>query len=617
MPHLRHLLVAGFATAWLVAVGSSAPANAGVIAYDFDITCERDCDVVDLAPGGKGSGFIALDEAAFLVDSFVDEDALVDFAVEFGNVAIDPSTASVARLNAKLENVDTLELSLIAIALFEAIAPDSGDFIFANLANSFTASTNAFCIDAGCSDAELGDQARGRLGPLLPRIVDVPEPGGLALFGAALLGLVVLRRRRPAPGPAMGQGRLFLFAAPLAATLALLTAGDAAPARAGVITYDFDITCERDCDIVGLETGDKGSGFIAVDDESVLVRGAVTQDDLVDFAFEYGDISIDATTAGGVLLFAILNSSITLELRLAALVLSEALAPDRGDHIFASVTGSFFATPSGACIDAECTGRLFDGEAVGSFSDLLPRAVDVPEPGSLVLLGAGLLGLFVAHRRRRPDMPPAGGQQRGASLAAPLAAALALPAVGGLAMPAQAGAITYDLDAVCQVDCANVGLSSGDAISGFITFDDAGFAPDAFISAADVIAFDFAFGDVAIDNVTASGLRFFGRLAADGLSMTIVDMIVSEALIPDLGDTLFADATRFFGTRLGNCSETCIPANISAFLGRASVPTLTPRLAAVPEPRALGLVLVSLGGLLIFGRRYAVRAEEAGSNNGS
>lgn len=405
MPHVKPLLVAWLATVWLVAGDSSTPAQAGVIAYDFDITCERDCDLVGLDVGDKGSGFFALDDAAFLVDSFVDENALVDFAVEFGNVAIDASTASAVRFNAKLENADTLELTLIATALFEATAPDSGDFVFANLFGSFIASTNASCIGAGCGDAELGDQARGRLGPLLPRIVDVPEPGGLALLGAALFGLAAARRRRqPVTPPAGVRGRGASLAAPLAGALALLAAaGGPAPAQAGVITYDLSATCVTDCITAGLDAGDPVSGFLSFDDTNFAAGAILNDSDLVAFAVDFGAIAVSDATAQAFRFVGTLGAD-ALSLTPLLFFAVEALPPDLGDTITiafnglqASTNGSCFPGPGGP---GDCSAAfILDVPAQATLPTLTPRIAAVPEPDRLGLALVGLSGLLMLGRR--------------------------------------------------------------------------------------------------------------------------------------------------------------------------------------------------------------------------
>ncbi len=632
MPLRKHFLVAGFATAVLLVVASDATtAQAGTITYDITADCRLNCAEFGLDLGDPiGDGFITFDDANFAPGAILGTADVTAFAIDFGDISLDNTTAVGLFFQGELRN-DALTIDFAEFVAAEALGPDQGELITLRLGRVF-ASIDGACADSDCIVVDPGSSPANAKMPsvnLRPSSIEapshaaVPAPGGLGLMSVALIGLAVLRRRRSAAAPAAGQGRLFLLGAPLAAALALLTAGGvSAPAQAGVIAYDFDITCELDCDLVGLDVGDKGSGFFALDAAAFLVDAFVDQDALVDFAVEFGSVTIDASTANAVIFNAKLDNPDTLALSLIAIALFDAIAPDSGDFFFANLVGSVIASTNASCIGDRCGDAELGDQARGRLGPLLPRIVDVPEPGGLALLGAALFGLFTARRRRQPVTPSAGGRRRGASLAAPLAAAFAFLAAAGVAAPARAGVITYDLSAACVTDCVTAGLDAGDPVSGFLSFDDANFAAGAVLNDSDLVAFAVEFGDIAISDATAQAFRFAGTLGADALSLTPLLFFAVEALPPDLGDTVTIAFNGLQASTNGSCFPgpggpgDCSAAFILDVPAQATLPTLTPRLAAVPEPGGLGLALVSLGGLLVFGRRYAVRTVRAKSNRG-
>jgi hypothetical protein len=172
----------------------------------------------------------------------------------------------------------------------------------------------------------------------------------------------------------------------------------------------------------------------------------------------------------------------------------------------------------------------------------------------------------------------------------------------GAARAAEAVTI-FDYDATCTSFCDVIGLNVGDPVSGSIAFNDAAIAPNANVSSADVLSFEFDFGTVDITSATAVGFEFSGLLSATGIAFTIFGISASEALSPATGETLVVNLAAFFAAPAGSCADAaCFPVEVGLTAGQG-FPGGTLALQQVPEPGALALFGGGLAGLG-FTRRH-------------
>jgi hypothetical protein len=161
-------------------------------------------------------------------------------------------------------------------------------------------------------------------------------------------------------------------------------------ARAGqaAITQDYyDGICNLACASIGLNIGGPVSGWISFRDGAVSPFATLDETDVLDFAFDLGDVHITPGALDAFDFAAVLDGTASAFLSFE-LTGSGSIHPDGGASFIIWHSADF------AEFIVNVDGR---GSAIGAFG--IGPLREVPEPGTLALFGAALAGLGLARRR--------------------------------------------------------------------------------------------------------------------------------------------------------------------------------------------------------------------------
>lgn len=180
--------------------------------------------------------------------------------------------------------------------------------------------------------------------------------------------------------------------------------------HAATLRFDVASTCETNCGVIGLNSGDAVSGFLLLDATGFGVGGATYGfEDVLDFEFTFGNLTVSFANAFG-FTFGTLPTAQNTATELANWSFSAStLGPGTIGGIDVSggslgLSGNT-AGPGITCSDAQCSSLtglppFARVSQFGAVTGVPVAPTPIPLPATLPLLIAGLAGLVAVRRRR-------------------------------------------------------------------------------------------------------------------------------------------------------------------------------------------------------------------------
>lgn len=190
---MRHILTL-FAIVLSLCIGGARNSDAAVI-FEWEAVCSASCGSVGLEIGDPVSGWFAFEDPAVLPGAKLDRSHLVDFSHTFGNISFTFGQAQAYRFEGTLDNTATGFTHFTFVAS-EFLYPAGSGISVIVQTSYWGAAPGGGCYSVACDTGVQMLSAAYGYNDFQLVLREVPEPGTLALFGAALAGLVFARRRQ-------------------------------------------------------------------------------------------------------------------------------------------------------------------------------------------------------------------------------------------------------------------------------------------------------------------------------------------------------------------------------------------------------------------------------------
>lgn len=189
------------------------------------------------------------------------------------------------------------------------------------------------------------------------------------------------------------------------------------------------------------------------------------------------------------------------------------------------------------------------------------------------------------------------------------------------AMASHAATLRFDVASTCETNCNVLGLSSGDAVSGFLLLDSTGFGVgSARYGSEDVLDFEFTFGNLTVSFGNAFGFTFGTLPTGQNTATELANWSFSASTLGPgtVGGVDVSGGSLGLAGNTGGPGITCSDAQCSQLngfppfarisqFGTATGVPVGP--TVIPLPATMPLLLAGIGALGLLRRpRLALRA---------